>query len=159
MQKIKNARLKIRQEDGIETDDKVAKEVGISTRLVRSTSLHVDTSSFSINEQISQEGKATEKGELIPDQQSLKPDEAMEYHDGYKTLMEIVRQELSEREYTILAARFGLDDGIPKTLAETSELIGLTSERVRQLQQDALRRLRCKLAPHELQGLLDRSAA
>ena len=46
-----------------------------------------------------------------------------------------------------------------KTLSETSELVGLTSERVRQLQQEALRRLRCKLAPHELQGLINISAA
>ena len=50
MQKIKNARLKIQQKDGkISDDNAVAKEVGISPRLVRSTSLHVDTSSFSIS--------------------------------------------------------------------------------------------------------------
>jgi len=160
MQKIKNARLKIQQETGDASNDKaVAKEVGISPRLVRTTSLHVDTSSFSINEQISQDGKATEKGELIPDSQAQTPGEVMEFHDGYKTLMEIVRQELTEREYKILSARFGLDDGEAKTLAETSELVGLTSERVRQLQQEALRRLRCKLAPHELEGLINNSAA
>jgi len=160
MQKIKNARLKIQQKNGKASDDNaVAKEVGISPRLVRSTSLHVDTSSFSINEQISQDGKATEKGELIPDTQAASPREVMEFHDGYKTLMEIVRQELTEREYKILSSRFGLDDGHAKTLSETSALVNLTSERVRQLQQEALRKLRCKLAPHELQGLIYRSAA
>lgn len=159
MQKIKNARLKIKQNTGKTDDHQVAKEVGISPKLVRSTSLHVDTSSFSINEQINQDGKATEKGELLPDSHSPNPGEVMEFHDGYKTLMEIVRQELNEREYSILSARFGLEDGQAKTLAETSELVGLTSERVRQLQQEALRRLRCKLAPHELQGLINRPAA
>jgi len=159
MQKIKDARLKISQGKDQVSDADVAKEVGISTKLVKSTSVHVDTSSFSINEQINNDGKVTEKGDLIADTKSASPDQVLEHNEGYKIMMEMVRQELSDREYKIIAARFGLLDGESKTLGETSELVGLTSERVRQLQQEALRKLRLKLAPHELQGLIENTAA
>lgn len=49
---------------------------------------------------------------------------------------------LPKREAMILRARFGLDDGSQKTLKEISETYGVTRERIRQIQDSALRRLR-----------------
>jgi RNA polymerase primary sigma factor len=49
---------------------------------------------------------------------------------------------LSAREANILRARFGLDGGPQKTLEEVAEQCGVTRERVRQLQNVALRKLR-----------------
>jgi RNA polymerase primary sigma factor len=49
---------------------------------------------------------------------------------------------LPEREAMILRARYGLDDGSQKTLKEISERYGVTRERIRQIQDSALRRLR-----------------
>lgn len=50
-------------------------------------------------------------------------------------------QELPEREQMILRMRFGLDDGIPKTLEEVGKVCHVTRERIRQLENKALRRL------------------
>ena len=157
MQRIKNAKTKISEAKGSASDQEIAREVGITPSLVKSTRLHVDTSTFSINEQVSSDDSTREKAEMIPDNNSPSPEELIEYREGYQTLMQIIRQELNEREYQIIEARFGLDDGIAKTLNETSERIGLTSERVRQLQHDILRRLRHTLAPHQLQDLINKS--
>ena len=49
---------------------------------------------------------------------------------------------LDDREATILRYRFGLDGGTEKTLEEVGEKFGVTRERVRQIQNLALRKLR-----------------
>jgi DNA-directed RNA polymerase sigma subunit (sigma70/sigma32) len=51
-------------------------------------------------------------------------------------------QHLDEREATILRFRFGLDGGTEKTLEEVGEKFGVTRERVRQIQNLALKKLR-----------------
>jgi RNA polymerase primary sigma factor len=48
---------------------------------------------------------------------------------------------MSQREATVLRMRFGLDDQEPKTLQVIGELLGLTRERVRQIEHDALNKL------------------
>lgn len=52
---------------------------------------------------------------------------------------------LTERESAILSLRFGLDDGNQKTLEEVGEHFGLTRERIRQIQDQALKKLRAKM--------------
>ena len=59
----------------------------------------------------------------------------------YKMLQEMVKT-LDPREATILRARFGLDGGPEKTLEEVGEKFGVTRERVRQIQNIALKKLR-----------------
>ena len=49
---------------------------------------------------------------------------------------------LTEREAQAIQLRFGLDDGSSKTLKEAGLMIGVTGERVRQLEEEALERLR-----------------
>jgi RNA polymerase primary sigma factor len=48
---------------------------------------------------------------------------------------------LSERERHVLVLRYGLDDDEPKTLEEIGRRLGLTRERIRQIEVEALRRL------------------
>lgn len=65
-------------------------------------------------------------------------------------------EELDDRERIILKARYGLDTGVPATLEAVAEALGLTAERVRQIQREALTRVRKRFVD---QGVLDGAAA
>jgi RNA polymerase primary sigma factor len=52
---------------------------------------------------------------------------------------------MDEREATVLRLRFGLDDEEPMTLKKIGERLGLTRERIRQIEKDALSKLREQL--------------
>ena len=71
----------------------------------------------------------------------------------YENLIEdisIVLSDLTEREYQVLIHRFGLDNSEPKTLAEVGQDLGVTGERVREIEVKALRKLR---VPHRRRKL------
>lgn len=53
-----------------------------------------------------------------------------------------ILQKLSERHQLVLALRFGLHDGVNRTLDEVAQLIGVTREQIRQNQEKALRLIR-----------------
>ncbi len=80
-------------------------------------------------------------GDLLPDPAAARPDDAAEA----QALAAAVRAALATlppRERAILAARHGLDDMPPRTLDEIGRGLGLTRERVRQIEARALRQLR-----------------
>lgn len=79
-------------------------------------------------------------GEMVVDDRLKAPDEEMLDHDILKHAMELLG-DLEEREATVLKLRFGLGDTEPKTLKEIGAELGLTRERVRQIETEALRRL------------------
>jgi RNA polymerase primary sigma factor len=56
---------------------------------------------------------------------------------------------LDSRKKKIISQRFGLDGGKPKTLEDVSKNFGVTRERIRQLQNVALAKLRCALSKKE----------
>ena len=51
---------------------------------------------------------------------------------------------LSEREQKIIRLRYGIDDGKERTLAEVGEMLGVTRERIRQIEIRILRKLKSK---------------
>lgn len=54
---------------------------------------------------------------------------------------------LSDREKTVIKLRFGLDDGIPRSLEEIGRIMGVTRERIRQVEEKALKKLRANSTP------------
>ena len=79
-------------------------------------------------------------GELVMDERSRSPADELLENDTMEQVRSMM-QDLDEREYTVLKMRFGLEDTDPKTLKEIGELLGLTRERVRQIETEALKRL------------------
>lgn len=54
---------------------------------------------------------------------------------------------LTEREKGVLALRFGMDDGTPRTLEEVGKHFGVTRERIRQIEGKALKKLKKQAMP------------
>jgi RNA polymerase primary sigma factor/RNA polymerase nonessential primary-like sigma factor len=78
---------------------------------------------------------------VIEDPMGLSPDETA---DGVRRRTELMGwvRELPEKEQTVIVSRFGLDGDEAKTLEEIGRTMGLTRERVRQIEMAALVRLR-----------------
>ena len=78
--------------------------------------------------------------EMIMDGNTKTPDTEMVEADDLQQVLELL-DKMDSREATVLRMRFGLDDEEPKTLKEIGERLGLTRERVRQIESEALGKL------------------
>jgi RNA polymerase primary sigma factor len=98
-------------------------------------------------------GDDGEFGDLIEDEQSVSPDDTI-----HMTMLgEVVERTLNEllpREAQILKLRFGLEDGTPQTLDQVGRLLGLSRERIRQIERQALRQLKQPRFAHVLEDFL-----
>ena len=78
--------------------------------------------------------------EMLMDGRSKTPDTELVENDDLKHVM-VLLEKMDKREATVLRMRFGLDDEEQKTLKEIGECLGLTRERVRQIESEALQKL------------------
>ncbi|MFZ2913384.1 MAG: sigma-70 family RNA polymerase sigma factor, partial [Rectinemataceae bacterium] len=85
----------------------------------------------------------TRLSDLIKDERTVDP-----FEDAFSVAMhaalEQILLELSEREMTIIRLRYGLGGETPKTLEETGRLLGITRERVRQIQEKAILKMKSR---------------
>jgi RNA polymerase primary sigma factor/RNA polymerase nonessential primary-like sigma factor len=101
----------------------------------------------SLSEVIAEDG--TELGDLVPDQLTPKPDgEAI----NRWTNTELARhlEALPERQAMVLRARFGLNGEPPLSLQQLATRLGVTRERIRQIEKQALKALQRELQPLKL---------
>jgi len=83
-------------------------------------------------------------GEMLMDERTRTPDVEMVEADNLRLVMNHL-DDMDKREATVLRMRFGLNDAPPKTLKEIGESLGLTRERVRQIENEALGKLSAAL--------------
>lgn len=141
--KIKHARERLMRDKGREPSDaEIAEELDFSERTV-CVLRRADIRSFSLHESI-QQGEIGDFEEIIADVDTEAPDEIAERIEAGEFLVDLINT-LDDRERLILTKRFGLDGSRPRTLEELSGLVGRTRERVRQIQYQALAKLKKKL--------------
>jgi RNA polymerase primary sigma factor len=83
--------------------------------------------------------------EMIPDPRNPSPERGMVRDDEFATIRKLL-DAIDEREARILRMRFGFDGHEPLTLKEIAAEIGISRERVRQIADEALRKLNSQLA-------------
>ncbi len=94
---------------------------------------------------IDDDGNTVNIAEIIADTVSARPDDAVLRRDELVTVYRLL-DAIDEREARVLRLRFGLDGKEPLTLKQIGAEIGLTRERVRQIEVEALRKLSQRLA-------------
>ncbi len=99
------------------------------------------------------EDNLTRLADLIQDSASSGPFDSVFSLTLQDTIRKVLER-LTEREMRIIKLRFGLEGCGPHTLEQTGKLLGITRERVRQIQEKALGKLRHFQAIEELKGLL-----
>ena len=147
--KMRRVTLRLHEELGREpTDDEVAGDMGIPTSRVtqmRMASIRPASLDAPIGDDDS-----NSYSEVVEDENAETPYEQLEEKTVTTMLREMVKT-LDPREATILSSRFGLDGGSEKTLEEVGTHFGVTRERVRQIQNIALRKLRKMIEKMEAQ--------
>jgi RNA polymerase primary sigma factor len=133
------------------SDGELATELGISVEDVRVLT-QASRSSLSLNEPVDVDGDS-ELGDLL--EQSVLPDtDERILRKSFLVALADAMSELPDRERRVLELRFGLEDDQPKTLREIGEVLGLSRERVRQIESRALNRLRRSHKTQSLAGYL-----
>jgi RNA polymerase primary sigma factor len=134
------------------TPDEIAAEMGTTTQKVREI-IKISQEPTSLHAPMGEDGDAL-LADFIEDREATSPVEEVG---------EIVRREeigrvlelLTSREHKIIALRFGLEDGHPRTLEEVGQQFGVTRERIRQIEAKTLVKLKAYRAAQCLRDCLD----
>jgi RNA polymerase primary sigma factor len=139
--KLNAAQQRLTQELGREpTDEEVGRELGIDAQRVKETRLAARLPS-SIDQPIG-EDEDTSVADFVMDQSDRGPEELTHERLLKQEALRTLTESLTEREKLVLHMRFGLGNGHVFPLEKIGERLGLTRERVRQIEAQALRKLR-----------------
>ena len=131
--------------------EEIAQDTGLHVEKVKNT-LNVAKRTVSLENHIG-EGD-TELGALIEDKKSTSPLEAVINRDLRDKIHKMLNT-LSPKEERILRMRFGLGDETPHTLEEVGQIFGVSRERIRQIEAQALRKLKHPSRSNNLRSFVD----
>ena len=120
------------------TPEEIAAELGIPKKKLRIVKKAIQL--YNSTPQTEQSDSGWSLGEMVADERTKGPEAELVENDNLTHVMRML-ETMDAREATILRMRFGLDDAEPRTLKEIGETLGLTRERVRQIENEALDKL------------------
>jgi RNA polymerase primary sigma factor len=124
----------------IPTEEEIAKKLHISQANKEQIKFWFSTKTSSLDAPID-EGGESQVADLVQDDSSTSPDAAIEHLMNRERVKHLLNM-MSEREKEILDMRFGLEKQKPHTLAEVAKKLGVSRERVRQIEEAALKKLK-----------------
>lgn len=120
--------------------DEIAEHTNLDPERVQEV-LIIDRAELRLDAPIGEEGEQDLK-DVIPDKSSEDDYEEADERMQKENYVQIIREALGEKEATIIILRFGLEGEDPQTLEQIGQVFGVTRERIRQIEEIALRRLR-----------------
>ncbi len=145
--KMRRVSMQMSEELGREpTNDELSEEIGIPIAKIAQLKT-VAIRPASLDAPISDDD-STEFSEIVGDDDAHTPFELLSEKNMLSEVDDLL-EVLDDREKKIIFARFGLDGGRPKTLEEVGKKFNVTRERIRQLQNIALTKLRKALSKKE----------
>ena len=134
------------------TPEELAKELDMTPEKVVEVQKY-GREPISLHTPLGEEGDS-EFGDLIEDSEAVVPADAVSFTLLQEQLHSVL-DTLSEREAGVVAMRFGLTDGQPKTLDEIGKVYGVTRERIRQIESKTMSKLRHPSRSQVLRDYLD----
>ncbi len=139
--KVKRASRKLLQELGREPyPEEIAEKLDLPTEKIKSI-LAITKEPVSLDKPIGHDDEDSLLGDFIEDKGTISP-ERMAERTLLKKQMDDVLKTLTPREERVIRLRFGIDDGYHRTLEEVGNIFSVTRERIRQIEDKALKKLR-----------------
>lgn len=133
------------------TDDEIAKEMGID--LIKVAEIKkISQNPTSLSTPIG-EDKENELADILSDDWSKSP-EQIATTEYLRNQMKLILDTLQDRERRVLSLRFGLEDGVTRTLEEVGREFGVTRERIRQIEAKALKKLKERSMQKQLEDYI-----
>ena len=149
---IRISRLFIQEKGKEPTPEELSKELKLPISKIKDI-VKVSQQPISIHTPIGDDGD-TSFGDFIEDKKAVSPANATVF-SMLKEELDQAMESLTDRERNILALRFGLGVGGPKTLEEVGTVFKVTRERIRQIEAKALKKLRHPSRSRRLQTFLE----
>lgn len=152
--KINRTKRKLMQKMGREPfPSEIAEFLDIPVDKVKNI-LSIAKEPVSLDKPIGSENEDSILGDFVEDKMTISPERTAE-RTLLKRQVDSILQTLSTREEQVIRLRFGIDDGYHRTLEEVGSIFGVTRERIRQIEDKALKKLRHPTRSDLLQKFLN----